>query len=66
MEANCLDYSKIQDANVVGIDGSDCPDFSDAYIESATYMGREMSEDELAQLNEDSDFVYKAVIDRLY
>jgi len=38
----------------------------DAFIASATYKGREMTDTELDRLNEDSDFVYQAVLDRLY
>jgi hypothetical protein len=41
---------------------SDFPDFCDAYIASATYDGRDMTEEELEELNDDTDFVYKAVI----
>lgn len=61
-----LDYSKIEDVEVDGIDTRDYPDFTDAFISSATYKGREMTDAELDRLNEDSDFVYKAVQDRLY
>ena len=61
-----LDYSKIEDIEVDGIDTQDYPDFCDAYICSATYKGREMTELELDKLNDDSDFVYSAVEQRLY
>lgn len=61
-----LDYSKIEDIEVDGIDTRDYPDFCDAYISSATYKGREMTDAELDRLNEDSDFVYQAVQDKLY
>ncbi len=42
--------------------GTDYPDFADAYIESATYKGREMTEEELEALNDDSDFVYECCL----
>ncbi len=61
-----LDYSKIEDVEVDGIDGRDAPDFCDAFICSATYKGREMTEAELERLNEDSDYVYQKVIDHIY
>lgn len=61
-----LDYSQIQDVEIEDIDLRDFPDFCDAFIASATYMGREMTDDELDVLNEDSDYVYAAVEDRLY
>lgn len=61
-----LDYSKITDVEVVNIRSDDAPDYVDAYIESASYDGREMSEAELDELNEDSSYVYDAVINWLY
>ena len=42
-----LDYSKIEDVYVAGINYRDAPDFCDAYIESAWYDGREMTDEEL-------------------
>lgn len=39
----------------------DYPDYCDAFIESATYMGRPMTDAELDILNEDSDFIYSMV-----
>ena len=61
-----LDYSQIDDIEVDGINTKDYPDFCDAYICNATYKGRDMTERELDQLNEDRDFVYECVQDRLY
>ena len=61
-----LDYSQIEDVEVDGIDTKDYPDFCDAFISSATYMGRDMTDDELDALNSDSDFVYEAIQDKLY
>lgn len=63
---SALDYSKIEDVEVDDIDTRDFPDFCDAYISSATYKGRDMTEDELEILNQDRDFVYEAVQERLY
>jgi hypothetical protein len=61
-----LDYSKISDVDVDGIDTSDYPDFCDAFIASATYDDREMTNEELQILNEDYDFVYEAIQSHLY
>jgi hypothetical protein len=61
-----LDYSKISNVYVAGIDMADYGDFCDAYIESADYDGREMTEEELEVLNEDSSFVNQAVFNQLY
>lgn len=61
-----FDYSKIDDVEIDGIDTRDYPDFCDAFIASATYKGREMTEAQLERLNEDSSYVYECVIERLY
>lgn len=61
-----LDYSKIDDIEVDGIDTRDYPDFCDAYIAYATYKGKPMSESQLERLNQDSDFVYQCVTNKLY
>lgn len=63
----CLvDYSKITGVEVDGINHRDYPDFCDAYISSANYMGAPMTDEQLRQLNEDGDYVYNAVVARLY
>lgn len=62
-----LDLSKIDNIKTCGIDMSDYPDFSDAFILSAEYDGREMTENELEELNENHrDFVYEKVIESIY
>jgi hypothetical protein len=60
-----LDYSKISNVSVAGIDFEDYGDFCDAYIESADYGDREMTEDELNVLNEDSEFVNESVFSQI-
>jgi hypothetical protein len=57
MESIKLDYSKISNVFVGGIDMEDFPDFCDAYIESADYDNREMTDEELEILNEDGSFI---------
>ena len=66
MTSIILDYSKISNVFVNGIDMADYGDFCDAYIESADYEDREMTEEELEVLNEDSQFVNEAVFAQLY
>jgi hypothetical protein len=61
-----LDYSKISDVELDGIDTRDYPDFCDAYVVSATYDGREMTEEELDALNDDSEYVYDLVIEQVF
>ena len=61
-----LDYSQIEDIQVDGIDGRDAPDFCDAFISYASYKGRDMTEEELEILNEDTAFVYECVIEDIY
>lgn len=61
-----MDLSKIKDIEFDGIDGSDFPDFVDAYIIRATYEGQYLTDDELDTLNQDSGFVYEALMNYLY
>ena len=61
-----MDYSKITNIEVDGIDHSDYPDFCDAYIYSAEYDGVEMTDEQLDELNEDSEFVHDCVYNQLY
>lgn len=66
MEYIELDYSEITDIEVDGINPRDYPEFCDAYIASATYKGRPMTDEELDVLNEDYTFVYEQVEKYLY
>lgn len=61
-----LNYSKITNAKIVNIRMYDAPDFVDAFIESATYDGREMLDVELDLLNEDTDYIYQKIMEHLY
>lgn len=49
-----------------GIDHKDAPDYCDAHIVSADKNGEPMTEEEIEQLNEDSDLVYELLMDYLY
>jgi len=61
-----IDTSQVEDVEIDGINPRDYPDFCDAFILEATYKGREMTDEELEALNEDSDFVYEQVMEHLY
>lgn len=60
-----LDYKLISNVSVADVDPADYPDLCDAFIESANYGDREMTDDELDVLNEDRDFVYEHALERL-
>jgi hypothetical protein len=57
-----MDYSKISNIEIDGINPKDYPDFADAYIVSADYDGEPMTEQQLNEINNDADFVYEQVI----
>ena len=61
-----MDYKLIDNIEVDGIDTKDYPDFCDAYITSADYDGEPMTDEQLDELNEDSDFVYECVQNHLF
>ena len=61
-----LDYRKINNVQIGGLDTEDYPDFCDAYIESADYGDREMTEEELDILNEDGSFISEEAHKSLY
>tara|TARA_R110001606_G_scaffold132526_3_gene268496 strand:+ start:241 stop:426 length:186 start_codon:yes stop_codon:yes gene_type:complete len=60
-----MDYKKIDNIEVDGIDTADYPDFCDAHILSADYDGVPMTEKQLDKLNEDGDYVYEQVMEYL-
>tara|TARA_Y100000294_G_scaffold172754_1_gene187919 strand:+ start:328 stop:516 length:189 start_codon:yes stop_codon:yes gene_type:complete len=61
-----IDTSRITAVQLEDIDTNDYPDFADAYISDAIYMGREMTEAELDELNNDSGFVYEKVMEEIF
>jgi hypothetical protein len=61
-----LNYDLIDNIEFEGINHNDYPDYCDAYIISADYDGREMTEDEIEELNDDSGFVYDKLMNFLY
>lgn len=59
-----VDFSSIE---LDGIDHNDYPDYCDAFICYAeTKNGQPLTDDQLDILNEDSDLVYNAVIDKVF
>ena len=61
-----MNYSKINNIEMDGIDTNDYPDFSDAFISSADYDGVKMTDTQLDELNEDLDFVHQSVYNELF
>jgi len=61
-----MDYSKIDNVEIEGIDTNDYPDFCDAYIASADYDGVPMTDEQLDEVNDNSDFVYDCVQNHLF
>ena len=57
-----IDYKKIDNIEIDGLDIEDYPDFSDAFIISADYDGVEMDEFQLDELNDDRDFVHDVAL----
>ena len=45
-----------------GIDTKDYPDFCDAYISSADYDGKPMTDAQLEQINEDGDYQHQCIM----
>lgn len=62
-----IDFKLVTNVSVDGIDTSDYPDFCDAFIESADYDGKTMSDEMLEEINSDHlDFVNECVYNQLF
>ena len=61
-----IDFTKIDNVQVGGIQGWDAPDFCDAYIESCDIDGIPATDEQLDFINNNSDFVYEKVMKTLY
>lgn len=62
-------HAKLEPHNVdvQGIEMADSPDFADAYIQYAEHEdGVPFNEEELDRINDDSDFVYECVNNKIY
>ena len=66
MEKIQLDYSKVRVEGIEGVDHSDYPDYCDAYISEASYDDEPMTPEQLEELNNDTQFVYDAVMNWLH
>ena len=56
-----FDFDKITNVVLDGIHHWDYPDYCDAFIDSADYDGREMTDEELDELNEDYELIHELV-----
>ena len=61
-----MELDKISNIELGNIDTSDYPDMVDAYIVSAEYNGIELTDEELEELNSNSEFVYDCVLKHLF
>ena len=58
--------SQITNIEIDGLDTRDYPDFVDAFIMDARVDGRQATDEELDQMNDDGEFRYEAVEASLY
>lgn len=59
--------SKIESITIEGVDTKDYPDFCDAYVYSCIYDGRELTDDELDELQEEQkELIYEYILDTLW
>jgi len=61
-----MNLDQITNVQVAGIDMRDYPDLVDSFITTATYCGKPMTDEQLDELNDDSDYVHKCVMDHLF
>jgi uncharacterized protein YdaT len=56
----------VSNIEIDGLDHSDYPDFVDAFITDARVDGRQATDEELDQMNNDGEFRYESVESSLY
>lgn len=62
-----IDLTKVSNLDFEDIDHKDYPDFCDAFVISADYEDREMTEEELDDLNDNyREFVHEKLFDYLF
>jgi hypothetical protein len=66
MQTTKFDFKLISNVSLDGVDFNDHPDYCDAFIESAYYDGKEMTDEQLDQLSEDYELVSELVYDNLH
>ena len=59
-----FNIEKFTEVEFEGIDHKDAPDYCDAYIVSAVYDGKEMTDEEIEDI--DSDTKYELLMNYLY
>ena len=65
-----IDITKVADLEFENVNGWDAPDFVDAYISAASIQNedgswRTATEEELDEINENTDFVYNNLINQI-
>ena len=58
-----MDTSKLENIEFDGVNKKGSPDYSDVFITSAEINGRKLTDKELDEVNDDSDFVHQAFFD---
>lgn len=62
-----MDVKQIEDVEIDGIDFRDYPDFCDAFLVSATYQGRELTEKELDEVQYNNpEWFYEQIENVIY
>ena len=61
-----IDYSKLDNVVIGGIDFEDYPKFCDAYVVCADYDGVPLTELELDELSQDGEFVNEALFKQVF
>ena len=62
-----IDLSKLTELSFDGIDTNDYPDFCDCFLESAYYIDRELTEEELNDINEnETAFINENIYDYIF
>lgn len=58
--------AQISNIEIDGLDRHDYPDFVDAFIMDAKVDGRQATDEELDQMNDDGEFRYDQVMESVY
>jgi len=61
-----MNYKLIDNIEFDGINYKDSPDFSDVFITNACYDGIEMTDKQLDEINEDSNFVHEKFLEKIF
>jgi hypothetical protein len=56
-----IDLTKVTNLEIGDIDFNDYPDFCDAFILFACYDGKEMTDEQLYELNKNAEFIHEQV-----